>query len=110
MVKGLNMSYFKADTSTMEDYCLNSHTNSTMQHQSKINKNLWEHPAFQIHNSYSFGQRGNIPRSNTQSLLLWPNSSNSYSFDRTAPVLTPSARQPLLPNPCSNNVVFIFYG
>jgi hypothetical protein len=36
------------------------------------------------HNRYSFGRRGNIPRSNTQSLLLRQNSSNSYSFGRTA--------------------------
>jgi hypothetical protein len=42
-----------------------------------------EHPTVQTHNPYSFGRRGNIPRSNTQFLLLRSN-------------------RPLLPIPCSD--------
>jgi hypothetical protein len=63
-------------------------------------KHLWEHPTVQTHNPYSFSQHENTPRSNTQSLLLQSNS----------PSLTPSARQSLLPIPCSNDAVFILYG
>jgi hypothetical protein len=52
---------------------------------------MWEHPTVQTHNPYSYGQRGNIPRSNTQSLLLPSTSSYSYSFGQT--ILTPESMQ-----------------
>jgi hypothetical protein len=83
-----------------------------VQYCTSIVIHVWEHPTVQTHNRYSFGQRGNIPRSNTQFLLLQPNSSNSYSFGQTALILIPSVEQlqSLLPNPCSNDTIFILNG
>jgi hypothetical protein len=53
---------------------------------------VWEHPTVQTHNPYSLGQCGNVPQSNTQSLLLQSTSSYSYSFGQT--ILTPRSTRP----------------
>jgi hypothetical protein len=66
---------------------------------------------------YTLTYCGNIPQSKhtipTPSVDVGTSHSpthNPYSFGRTAPILTPSARQFLLPGPHSQNAIIIHHG